>query len=147
MSRSCDLTGVSAMTGKYVPVNRSQTGVRTNRTFSPNIQKVRVLSDALGKVSLKLAVKTIRSIEHNGGLDQYLLTISASKLTTKGKALQKQIAAKTSNENKASTEKPIRRQDKKSPRSLAAAKIRGGNKNAVKTETAKPVVKKAKKSS
>ena len=133
------------MTGKNVPVERSQTGVRTNRRFVPNIQKVSVLSDSLGKVSLKLAVKTIRTIEHNGGLDQYLLNVSASKLTQKGKDLQKAVTAKT--ENKAPAEKPIRRQEKKSPRSIAAAKIRGGNKNAVKIEKAKPAAKKAKKAS
>ena len=62
MSRSCDLTGVRAQTGRNVPIARSQTGVRTLRRFVPNIQNVSVLSDALGKVSLKLAVKTIRSI-------------------------------------------------------------------------------------
>ena len=95
MSRSCDLLGTKAQRGHHVPVERSQTGVRTLRTFSPNIQNVTLLSDALGKVSLKLAVKTIRSIEHNGGLDQFLLTTACSKLTCKGKDLKKQIKAKT----------------------------------------------------
>lgn len=119
MSRSCDLTGVKAQVGRNVPIARSQTGVRTKRRFVPNIQNVSILSDALGKVSLKLAVKTIRSIEHNGGLDQFLLTTSSRKLTPKGRALQKQIEAKT--ETKAPTAKAVRRQDTKSPKSIKAA--------------------------
>lgn len=94
MSRSCELTGVKAQVGRRVPIERSQTGVRTLRKFNPNIQHVSLLSDALGKVSLKLAVKTIRSIEHNGGLDKYLLKTHAAKLTPRGKALKKEIKAK-----------------------------------------------------
>lgn len=144
MSRSCDLTGVKAQRGRYVPVNRSQTGVRTKRTFAPNIQKVSLLSDSLGKVSLKLAVKTIRSIEHNGGLDQFLLTTSAGKLTTKGKALKKQIAAKT--ESKPVAEKPVRRQEKKSPKATkAAAKKSAAPKAEKKAPAKKPAAKKAAK--
>jgi large subunit ribosomal protein L28 len=92
MSRSCQLTGVKAQVGRYVPVNRSQTGVRTKRRFVPNIQNITLLSDTIGKVPLKLAVKTIRSIEHNGGLDKFLLTTSSTKLTLAGKRLKKQIA-------------------------------------------------------
>jgi large subunit ribosomal protein L28 len=95
MSRSCELTGVKAQMGRRVPINRSQTGVRTKRSFVPNIQDVSVLSDALGKVSLKLAVKTIRSIEHNGGLDQFLINKTPSKLTAQGRRLRKEILAKT----------------------------------------------------
>ncbi len=146
MSRSCDLTGVRAQTGRNVPIARSQTGVRTKRRFVPNIQNVSVLSDALGKVSLKLAVKTIRSIEHNGGIDQFLLKTSANKLAPKGKALKKQIVAKT--DNKAPAEKPVRRQDKKSPKALkatakkAAAGVAGAKPTAAKK---KPAAKKAAK--
>jgi large subunit ribosomal protein L28 len=113
MSRSCELTGVKAQMGRIVPINRSQTGVRTKRSFVPNIQTVTLLSDALGKVTLKLAVKTIRSIEHNGGLDQFLLTTTPSKLTLSGQRLRKQIAAKTE-------QKPA---EKKAPRKVAVKKI------------------------
>jgi len=118
MSRSCDLTGVRAQVGRNVPIARSQTGVRTKRRFVPNIQHVSVLSDSLGKVSLKLAVKTIRSIEHNGGIDNFLRKTSATKLAPKGKALKKQIEAKAPTK---AGEKPVRRQDKKSPKATKAA--------------------------
>jgi large subunit ribosomal protein L28 len=142
MSRSCELTGVKAQVGRSVPVNRSQTGVRTKRRFAPNIQNVSLISDALGKLSLRLAVKTIRSIEHNGGLDQFLLTTSSGKLSEKGKNLKKQVSAK--NENKAPTEKPIRRQDTKSPKSLASASKRkaAGIADRPKGKTAKPAAAK-----
>jgi len=146
MSRSCDLTGVKAQVGRNVPVARSQTGVRTKRRFVPNIQHVSVLSDALGKVSLKLAVKTIRSIEHNGGIDQFLLKTSSAKLAPKGKALKKQIIAKVG--IKPMSEKPVRRQDKKSPKSIKATarKAAAGVAPATKKPAAakKPAAKKPK---
>ncbi len=144
MSRSCELTGVRTQVGYNVPIERSQTGVRTKRTFVPNIQNVTVLSDALGKVSLRLAVKTIRSIEHNGGLDNFLLKTSATKLTTKGKALKKQIKAKTPAKP---FEKKAKKPAEKSPRAKAAAKIRGEGKaeKAKKAPAKKPVAKKAAK--
>ena len=123
MSRSCDLTGVKKQMGRYVPIERSQTGVRTKRSFDPNIQKITLLSDALGKVTLRLAVRTIRSIEHNGGLDRFLLNQQAAKLTAEGKKLRKQIAAKLAEKGQTPVrEKAKRREPKVSPKRAAAKK-------------------------
>ena len=91
MSRECELLGTKPQTGHHVPVNRSQTGVRTNRRFDPNIQKISFISDALGSVRLKITVKTLRSIEHNGGLDNFLAKTAKTKLTARGVTLKNRV--------------------------------------------------------
>ena len=88
MSRRCDLTGKGVQTGNNV----SHANNRSRRRFLPNLQQTSLISDALGRmVRLKLASHTIRSIEHNGGLDAYLVNTAAAKLTDEGKALRKQV--------------------------------------------------------
>lgn len=96
MSRRCTLTGKSAQFGNNV----SHSNRRTRRRFNPNVQGVSLASDALGQnVTLKIPVSTLRSIEHNGGLDGYLLKTSSLKLTPEAVALKnkikKALAAKT----------------------------------------------------
>ena len=91
MSRECELLGTKPQTGHNVPVNRSQTGVRTNRRFDPNIQKISFASDALGTVRLRVTVHTLRSVEHNGGLDNFLVKTAKSKLTATGVALKNKV--------------------------------------------------------
>ena len=69
MARKCDISGIGAMSGNNV----SHANNRTRRRFLPNLQIVSLLSDVLGKVfKLKVCSKTLRTIEHNGGLDSYL---------------------------------------------------------------------------
>ncbi len=88
MARRCELTGVGVQTGNNV----SHANNRTRRRFLPNLQNVSLVSDALGhKVPLRLTAATIRTVEHNGGLDNYLLTTSSSKLTEQGQKLKRQI--------------------------------------------------------
>ncbi len=127
MSRSCDLTGVKKQIGRFVPVERSQTGVRTLRSFEPNIQQITFLSDTLGKVTLKVAVRTIRSIEHNGGLDKFLLGQSASKLTEEGLRLKKKIKATLAAKGELPKFEPAKRREPKiTPKRAAAAAKRSG---------------------
>jgi large subunit ribosomal protein L28 len=125
MSRSCELTGVKKQIGRLVPVERSQTGVRTLRTFEPNIQRITLLSDVLGKVSLRVAVRTIRSIEHNGGLDKFLLSQRAAQLTTKGNQLKKQVIAKLTEKGQLPKKEAAKRKEPKvSPKRAAAKKAK-----------------------
>jgi large subunit ribosomal protein L28 len=91
MSRECELMGTKPQTGHNVPVNRSQTGVRTNRRFDPNIQKISFASESLGTVRLRVTVHTLRSVEHNGGLDNFLVKTAKTKLTTKGINLKAKV--------------------------------------------------------
>jgi large subunit ribosomal protein L28 len=91
MSRVCELTGK----GRQVGNNVSHANNKTKRTFLPNLQNVTLLSDALGE-SVKLRVSThgLRSVEHVGGLDNWLLKTSDDKLSPKVRKLKREIAKK-----------------------------------------------------
>ena len=91
MSRVCELTGK----GRQVGNNVSHANNKTKRTFLPNLQNVTLISDALGQ-SVKLRVSThgLRSVEHVGGLDNWLLKTSDEKLSPKVRKLKREIAKK-----------------------------------------------------
>jgi len=77
MARRCGITGKGVQVGNNV----SHANNKTKRRFMPNLQTTRLLSDALGQqVRLRLSVNAIRTIEHNGGLDAYLLSTRDAKL-------------------------------------------------------------------
>ena len=83
MARRCAITGKGVLYGHNV----SHANNKTKRRFLPNLQKTTLLSDALGHlISVRLTVNAIRSIEHNGGLDAYLLSISSAKLPVEARA-------------------------------------------------------------
>lgn len=91
MARRCDLTGIGPQTGHIV----SHSNRKTKTRFLPNLQDVSLLSDALGQhVSLRITAATLRSVEHNGGLDAFLTKRSDSKLTCKAQKLKRQIRKK-----------------------------------------------------
>ena len=91
MARRCEITGVGAQSGNLV----SHSNHKTRTSFRPNLQDVSLVSDALGvSVSLRITAATLRSIEHNGGLDQYLINHSSRKLTPQAGRLKRQIEKK-----------------------------------------------------
>jgi large subunit ribosomal protein L28 len=93
MARKCDISGTGAMSGNNV----SHANNRSRRRFLPNLQIVSLLSDVLGRAfKLKVCSKTLRSIEHNGGLDSYLESTSNTKLSEEAKKIKKAIAKKKS---------------------------------------------------
>jgi large subunit ribosomal protein L28 len=88
MAKKCALTG----TGPQYGNNVSHSNRKTRRRFVPNIQVASLLSDALGRsVTLRLTVATLRTVDHNGGLDAYLLSTSGRKLTDEGRKLKAQV--------------------------------------------------------
>ncbi len=91
MSRICELTGK----GRQVGHNVSHANNKTKRTFLPNLQNVTLMSETLGE-SVKLRVSThgLRSVEHVGGLDNWLAKTSAEKLSLKARRLKRDIAKK-----------------------------------------------------
>ena len=90
MARRCELTGKGTMVGHNV----SHANNKTKRRFMANLQVASVLSDALGhSVRLRLTPRGIKTIEHNGGIDSFLLTTNASKLTARGQELKRKIAS------------------------------------------------------
>ena len=88
MARKCALTGRGVQSGNNV----SHAHNKTRRRFLPNLQDTSLMSDALGHtVSLRVCARTIRTVEHNGGLDAYLLNTSNLKLTDEAKKLKRRI--------------------------------------------------------
>ena len=89
MSKKCEISGTGVMSGNNV----SHANNRTRRRFLPNLQVVSLLSETLGKIfKLKVCSKTLRSIEHNGGLDAYLESTSNTKLSDEAIKIKKTIA-------------------------------------------------------
>jgi len=88
MARKCALTGRGVMTGNNV----SHAHNKTRRRFLPNLQDISLMSDALSQpVRMRVCASTIRTVEHNGGLDAYLLNTSNLKLTDEAKKLKRRI--------------------------------------------------------
>ena len=91
MAKKCEISGTGVMSGNNV----SHANNKTRRRFLPNLQVVSLLSEALEKVyKLKICTKTLRSIEHKGGLDAYLMSTPDGKLTAEAKKIKKVIAGK-----------------------------------------------------
>ena len=78
MSRICELTGK----GRQVGHNVSHANNKTKRVFLPNLQNVTLMSDSLGQsFSFRVSAHGLRSVEHNGGLDNWLMKTSDEKLS------------------------------------------------------------------
>ena len=92
MSSKCELTGKKYLSGNNV----SHAKNRTKRRFLPNLQNISFLSEKLGKkIQLRVAASTIRTVEKKGGLDEYLINTSNTKLASAGLKLKKLIISKS----------------------------------------------------
>ena len=88
MARRCGITGKGVQTGNNV----SHAKNRSRRRFLPNLQQASILSDALGApIRLRLSTRAIRSIEHKGGLDAYLLSTPDAKLPDDARRIKRRI--------------------------------------------------------
>ncbi len=88
MSRRCQLTGKGVQTGNNV----SHAHNRTRRRFLPNLQRISLQSEALGqRVRVRICTAAIRTVEHKGGLDAFLLDARDADLTIDMRRLKKQI--------------------------------------------------------
>ncbi|MEI8393747.1 MAG: 50S ribosomal protein L28 [Rhodospirillaceae bacterium] len=89
MARRCEVTGKGTQFGNNV----SHANNKSRRRFQPNLQDTSLLSDLLGRmIRLRLSTNAIRSIEHRGGLDSFLLTSQDDVLSTTARRLKNQIA-------------------------------------------------------
>ncbi len=92
MSRMCELTGKGVQTGNNV----SHANNKTRRRFLPNLCHVTLISDALGqRFRLRVSAHALRSVEHRGGLDAFLLKADEKELSMRARLLRRQIAKKT----------------------------------------------------
>ena len=88
MSMKCQLTGKTFQSGNNV----SHAKNRTRRRFLPNLQNITFISEKLGRsIRLRVAASAIRTVEKKGGLDEYLLNTSNTKLPVVALKLKKQI--------------------------------------------------------
>jgi len=91
MARVCELTGKKVMAGNNV----SHANNKSRRRFLPNLTKATLLSDILGRsVSLRISTHALRSVEHNDGLDNFLLKARDGDLSSGALKLKKEIKKK-----------------------------------------------------
>src|ERR1043166_2772580 len=91
MSRRCDLTGKTAQTGHKV----SHSNRKTKRRFLPNLCNVTLISDALDRsVKLRISANALKSVDHRGGLDAFLIKAKDDELSAKARDLKRAIEKK-----------------------------------------------------
>ena len=91
MARICELTGKGRMVGNNV----SNANNKTKRVFLPNLQNVTLLSETLERgIKLRVSTHGLRSVEHNGGLDNWLVKTSDTKLSDNARKVKKEIVKK-----------------------------------------------------
>ncbi len=88
MSRRCEMTGKGVLTGNNV----SHANNKSRRRYLPNLQDTAMLSDVLGtSVRIRVTTHGLRTIEHNGGLDAFLLTTPNRRLPEEAQSLKRRI--------------------------------------------------------
>jgi large subunit ribosomal protein L28 len=88
MTRRCELTGKLPMSGQL----RSHAENKTKRTFRPNLVNVTLMSDALKRrVRLKISAHALRSVEHRGGLDAFLIKAKKDELSDRCRDLKREV--------------------------------------------------------
>jgi large subunit ribosomal protein L28 len=91
MSRRCELTAKAPQTGHKV----SHSNIKTKRRFLPNLCNVTFISDTLGRnVRLRVSTNAIKTVDHRGGLDAFLLKARATELSPRALELKRAIEKK-----------------------------------------------------
>ena len=91
MSRRCELTAKSPQVGHKV----SHSNIKTKRRFLPNLCNVTLISDTLSRsVRLRVSTNAIKTVDHRGGLDAFLLKAKAGDLSPKALVLKRAIEKK-----------------------------------------------------
>ena len=91
MARRCELTGKAVQVGHRV----SHANNKSKRRFLPNLKKVSLMSDALGRtVRLRISVNALRTVEHRGGFDAFLVKARNDELSPRARVLRKDVLAK-----------------------------------------------------
>ncbi|WP_316015418.1 50S ribosomal protein L28 [Roseobacter sp. HKCCA0434] len=90
MSRRCELTGKGVLTGNNV----SHANNKTRRRFLPNLNDVTLTSDTLGRsFKFRVSAAAMRSVDHRGGLDNFLAKAKADTLSPAAAKVKKEIEA------------------------------------------------------
>lgn len=90
MARRCALTGKGVMVGNNV----SHANNKTKRRFLPNLRRQSLYSETLGEsIRLRISAQAIRTVEHRGGLDSYLLDARDADLPSELRRLKRRVQA------------------------------------------------------
>lgn len=88
MARRCELTGKGVLVGNNV----SHSNIKSKRRFLPSVRRVKLISDALGRtVSLQISSQALRSVDHNDGLDNFIVKQKDAKLSIAARRLKRDI--------------------------------------------------------
>jgi large subunit ribosomal protein L28 len=91
MSWRCDLTGKRPLVGHKV----SHSNIKTKRRFLPNLRNVTLISDTLGRrIKLRVSANALKTVDHRGGLDAFLLKARDNELAPRVLELKRQIVKK-----------------------------------------------------
>ncbi len=91
MSRRCELTGTNRQIGHRV----SHSNIKTKRAFNPNLVQVTLASDALGRAfRMRITAAALRSVDHVGGLDAFLLKASEDQLSDRAMKVRRDLKKK-----------------------------------------------------
>ncbi|MDE2301147.1 MAG: 50S ribosomal protein L28 [Sphingomonadales bacterium] len=91
MSRICELTGKGRMTGHNV----SHANNKTKRLFLPNLQNVTLMSEGLDRsFRFRVSAHGLRSVEHVGGLDNWLKKSADAALSPRALKVKRELAKK-----------------------------------------------------
>ena len=91
MARRCELTGKATQTGHLV----SHSNHKTKTVFRPNLVNVTLQSDALGRsVRLRISANALRTVDHRGGFDAFLVKAKDAELAPKMLILKRQVVKK-----------------------------------------------------
>jgi len=91
MAWRCELTGKSRQIGHRV----SHSNRKTKRRFRPNLLNVTLLSDALGRsIRLRVSANALKTVDHRGGLDAFLLAARDSELSPRVLEIKRQVVKK-----------------------------------------------------
>ena len=87
----CELTGKGPVVKNLV----SHSNIKTKSTAQPNVQKKRLFSRILNQpVTLRIATSAIRSMEHVGGFDTFILNQGDLSLSKRARAVRSRIRQK-----------------------------------------------------
>lgn len=91
MTRLCKVTGKGVQTGNNV----SHAHNKTRRRFLPNLQETSFYSETLKrKIRMRVSTSAIRTIEHKGGFDAYVLGTAVSKLPASLRKIRRELQEK-----------------------------------------------------
>jgi len=76
--------------------NVSHANNKTKRRFLPNLVDVTLISDSLERrVKMRIAASSLRTVEHRGGLDKFLIAAKDVELSERMQRLKREVVAAT----------------------------------------------------